>query len=180
MRSPAVRQSRLHLDRVADHRDRRGRRWKLHTLLFSTLLGVMTGQKSFADVERLTANLSAATNRLRGVHRAVPDTTLFDALSTVDPECLRPVLHCATRSAHRSKSHSVDFDLPFGIVSMDGIPTVFHKTIFIGRSICFAADGMVIGRGWLVQEGRDSTAFKRSLNRVLGSWRRWTKAQAGS
>ena len=34
----AVRQARLHLDRVPDHRDRRGRRWKLDTLLFSTLL----------------------------------------------------------------------------------------------------------------------------------------------
>jgi predicted transposase YbfD/YdcC len=116
----AVRQARLHLDRVADHRDRRGRRWKLDILLFSTLLGVMTGQKSFADVERLTANLSAATRRLLGIHRAVPDTTLRDALSTVEPEAIRPILHYATRSAHRSKSLSVDFDLPFGVVSMDG------------------------------------------------------------
>jgi hypothetical protein len=116
----AVRQSRLHLDRVVDHRDRRGRRWKLDTLLFSTLLGVMTGQKSFADVERLTASLSVATRHLLGIRRAVPDTTLRDALSTVEPQELRPILHCATRSAHRSKSLSGDFDLPFGVVSMDG------------------------------------------------------------
>jgi predicted transposase YbfD/YdcC len=116
----SVRQSRLHLDRVTDHRDRRGRRWRLDTLLFSTLLGIMTGQKSFADVERLTANLSTATRRLLGIRRSVPDTTLRDALSTVEPQELRPILHGATRSAHRSKTLSVDFDLPFGVVSMDG------------------------------------------------------------
>ena len=116
----AVRQARLHLDRVPDHRDRRGRRWKLDTLLFSTLLGVMTGQKSFADVERLTARLSVATRHLLGIRRSVPDTTLRDALSTVEPQELRPILHRATRSAYRSKSLSVDFDLPFGVVSMDG------------------------------------------------------------
>jgi hypothetical protein len=116
----SARQSRLHLQRVPDHRDRRGRRWKLDTLLFSTLLGVMTGQKSFADVERLTANLSLATRHLLGIHRQVPDTTLRDALSRVEPQDLRPILHSATRSAHRSKSLGVDFELPFGVVSMDG------------------------------------------------------------
>jgi hypothetical protein len=92
----------------------------LDTLLFSTLLGVMTGQKSFADVERLTANLSLATRHLLGIHRQVPDTTLRDALSRVEPQDLRPILHSATRSAHRSKSLGVDFELPFGVVSMDG------------------------------------------------------------
>ena len=105
---------------MPDHRDRRGRRWQLDTLLFATLLGVMTGQKSFADVERLTASLSVATRHLLGIRRAVPDTTLRDALSTVEPEALRPILHRTTRSAQRSKSLTVDFDLPFGVVSMDG------------------------------------------------------------
>ncbi len=98
----STRQARLHLDRVPDHRDRRGRRWQLDTLLFATLLGVMTGQKSFADVERLTASLSVATRHLLGIRRAVPDTTLRDALSTVEPEALRPILHRTTRSAQRS------------------------------------------------------------------------------
>jgi hypothetical protein len=45
---------------------------------------------------------------------------LRDALSGVQPETLRPILHSVTRSAHRAKSLSVDFDLPFGVVSMDG------------------------------------------------------------
>jgi len=74
----SVRQSRLHFDQVPDHRDRRGRRWQLDTLLFSTLLGVMTGAKSFADVEQLTASVSVAIRRLLGIHRQVPDTTLRD------------------------------------------------------------------------------------------------------
>jgi hypothetical protein len=45
---------------------------------------------------------------------------LRDALSTINPTELRPVLHSTTRSAMRSKSITVDFELPFGVVSMDG------------------------------------------------------------
>jgi hypothetical protein len=55
-----------------------------------------------------------------GIKGRVPATTLRDALSTVDPTELRPVLHSTIRSAMRSKSITVEFDLPFSIVSMDG------------------------------------------------------------
>jgi hypothetical protein len=105
---------------VTDHRDPRGKRWKLPTLLLTSLLGIMTGQKSFADVERLTEDLSMPVRSRFGIRRRISDTTLRDALATVDPAELRPTLHSATRSAIRSKSITVDFDIPFGVVSMDG------------------------------------------------------------
>jgi hypothetical protein len=105
---------------VSDRRDPRGKRWKLPALLWASLLGIMTGQKSLADVERLTAALSMPVRRRFGIRHRISDTTLRDALATIAPAELRPILHSVTRSAMRSKSVSVDFDLPFGIVSMDG------------------------------------------------------------
>lgn len=116
----SARADRLRLDRVTDPRDPRGKRWKLPTLLWASLLGIMTGQKSFADVERLTADLSMPVRRRFGIRRRISDTTLRDALATIAPGDLRPMLHSVTHSAVRSKSVAVDFDLPFGIVSMDG------------------------------------------------------------
>src|SRR5512133_2892770 len=116
----ASRADRLRLDRVPDHRDRRGKRWNLPTLLWASLLGMMAGQKSFAGVESLTDDLSVPVRRRLGIKRRIPDTTLRNALATIDPAELRPVLHSVTRSANRSKSSTVDFDLPFGVVSMDG------------------------------------------------------------
>lgn len=96
----------IRFDRVPDHRDPRGKRWDLSTLLFASLLGTMTGQKSFADVERLTERLAEPVRYRLGIHRRIPDTTLRNALATVDPFALRPVLHSAMRSALRSKSIS--------------------------------------------------------------------------
>jgi hypothetical protein len=105
---------------VTDHRDPRGKRWKLHALLWASLLGMLTGQKSLADVERLTCDLSKPIRHRFGIRRRIPDTTLRDALGTIMPSELRPILHSVTRSAIRSKSIAVDVNLPFGIVSMDG------------------------------------------------------------
>jgi hypothetical protein len=111
---------RIRFDRVPDHRDPRGKRWALSTLLFTSLLGIMSGQTGFADVERLTKQIPMPVRRRFGIRRRIPDTTLRNALLTVEPQALRPILHSATRSALRSKSISVDFDLPFGVLAMDG------------------------------------------------------------
>ena len=43
----------------------------------------MSGQKSFADVERLTDDLSGPVRSRFGIKRGIPDTTLRDALSTI-------------------------------------------------------------------------------------------------
>ncbi len=127
----AAKTDQLCLESVPDQRDRRGRRWELPPLLRACLLGLMTGQKSFADVERLTGNTSKVMQQRLGISRRVPDTTLRDALATVEPEHLSPVLHGAIRSAVRSKSLSVDFGLPFGCIAMDGkhlsVPAVDDK-----------------------------------------------------
>jgi len=91
----------------------------------------MTGQKSFAEVERLSDSTSKVMQRRLGITRRIPDTTLRDALSTVEPKDISPVLHRAVRSAVRSKSLSVDFGLPFGVIAMDGkyvsVPAVDNK-----------------------------------------------------
>lgn len=95
----ASRADRLRLDRVSDHRDPRGKRWNLPTLLWASLLGMMAGQKSFAGVESLTDDLSVSVRRRLGIKRRVPDTSLRNALATIDPAELRPVLHSGTNNA---------------------------------------------------------------------------------
>jgi hypothetical protein len=124
----ATRFDQIRFERVPDPRDPRGKRWALSTLLFASLLGIMTGQKSFADVERFTEQLPRSVRYRFGIRRRIPDTTLRNALGTIELQTLRPILHSTMRSAIRSKSISVDFELPFGIVSMDGkyvtVPTV--------------------------------------------------------
>lgn len=46
-------------DRVPDHREPRGKRWALSTLLFTSLFGIMSGQKGadlpWKQVDRVTA-----------------------------------------------------------------------------------------------------------------------------
>ncbi|MGE5787870.1 MAG: transposase family protein [Myxococcales bacterium] len=108
----ASRADRLRLDRVSDQRDPCGKRWNLPTLLWASLLGMMAGQKGFAGVESLTDDLSVPVRRRLGIKRRIPDTTLRNALATIDPTELRPVLHSVTRSASRSKSIAVDFTYP--------------------------------------------------------------------
>jgi hypothetical protein len=72
---------------------------------------------------------------------------LRDALSTINPTELRPVLHSTTRSAMRSKSITVDFELPFGVVSMDGkyvsVPCVDDQ---YSQQLSRADSGTVTGR----------------------------------
>lgn len=108
----------------------------------------MTGQKSFADVERLTDDLSVPVRNRFGIRRRISDTTLRDAIATIDPDELLPILHSATRSAIRSKSISVDFDLPFGVVSMDGkyvtVPSVDDH--YAQRSTRGEPESAIIGR----------------------------------
>jgi len=78
------------LELVHDGRDPRGIRWDLGTLLRAAVVGIAAGATSLAEVERHTEALSRAMRRTLGIHRRVPDTTLRDALCTVDPEQLVP------------------------------------------------------------------------------------------
>ena len=109
----------LHLEQVPDGRDRRGQRWELGTLLEATVVSLAAGAKGLGEVEDITEAMTPEIRGWLGIPRRVPDTTLRDALLTVDPEGLRPVLHWATRAAHRRKA-LVTEGLPFGVVSLDG------------------------------------------------------------
>ena len=54
-----------------------------------------------------------------GIARRVPDTTLRDALCTLEPRFLAPCLHSLILAAHRRKALRPE-RLPFGIVALDG------------------------------------------------------------
>jgi len=110
------------LDRVPDGRDPRGIRWSLGTLLRSAVAGIAAGATSLAEVERHTKALSQAMRRRLGIPRRVPDTTLRDALCTVDPKTLGPCLHALIRAAYRRKALAPE-GLPFGVASFDGKAT---------------------------------------------------------
>src|SRR5204863_1097582 len=89
------------------------------TLLRTIVGGMLAGKKSLAEVEALSTRLSGPVRRLLGVRRRVPDTTLRDALGTLEPGDMRKPLHALTRAAHRRKALAPD-ELPFGVVSFDG------------------------------------------------------------
>jgi hypothetical protein len=105
------------LDDVAD--PRRRRLWSLGSLLRTVVVGVLAGMKSLAEVEAMSAEMSAESRRLLDIDDRVPDTTMRDILCTLDPEEVRGSLHALTRSAHRRKALAPE-RLPFGVVAMDG------------------------------------------------------------
>jgi len=116
---------RLHearLDEVEDPRDRRGRRWKLSALLSTAILGLVAGCKGLLEVESLTEDLSLATRQRFGIDRRVPDTTLHNLLSTLEPRQVVPILHRVARAALRRKALGPQ-GLPFGVLSLDGKST---------------------------------------------------------
>ena len=110
------------LNEVEDPRDRRGRRWKLSALLSTTILGLVAGCKGLLEVESLTEDLSLPTRQRFGIDRRVPDTTLHNLLSTLEPRQVVPILHRVARAAHRRRALGPE-GLPFGVLSLDGKST---------------------------------------------------------
>src|SRR3954465_7641495 len=90
----------LRLDEVDDARDDRGKRWRLGALLRATLGAMLSGAKSLAQVEALSERLSRPMRRLLGIGRRLPDTTLRNALCTVEPGELCQPLRTLVRKAH--------------------------------------------------------------------------------
>jgi len=110
----------LGLQELPEHRSPRGLRWKsLATLVRAALVALMSGQKSFRDVESLTDEMSVPMRRMLGIGRRVPDTTLRTALSGIAPDDLRDRLRAQVKAAHRRKALA-PFGLPFGVVAIDG------------------------------------------------------------
>jgi len=115
----AKRLTEAELAEVEDPRGKRGRRWKLGTLLVAMLAGMMAGAKGLAEVEELTERLSQPIRRFLGVARRVADTTMRDLLVKLEPGGLRQALYRIVRAARKRKALVPDL-FPFGIVSMDG------------------------------------------------------------
>jgi Transposase DDE domain len=80
---------------------------------------MVAGAKSLANVEALSERMSRPTRRLLGIRRRLPDTTLRNALCTIEPDEVRKPLHALVKKAHRRKALELN-DLPFGVVSLDG------------------------------------------------------------
>ncbi|HJW76113.1 MAG TPA: ISAs1 family transposase [Thermoleophilia bacterium] len=115
----------LKLEQVVDPRARRGRRWELAALLRAMVVGLVTGRRSLAEVEALTAEMSVTMRPVLRVVRRVPDTTARDVLCALDPDDVRRPLHAQIRAAHRRKALAPE-GLPFGVVAMDGKGTAIE------------------------------------------------------
>jgi len=101
--------------------------------LLRTLVGAMlAGAKGLADVEELSERMSTPIKRLFGIQRRVPDTTLRDALCTVEPDELRSCLHTLVHQAQRRKALEPSV-LPFGgfrsMVKRSAFPPLMTGTL---------------------------------------------------
>jgi predicted transposase YbfD/YdcC len=92
---------------VEDPRDRRGRQWKLNSLLDAAWHGMLSGLATLRDVELQTEYA-----------KRVPDTTLWDLLVGLDPQPFRSLLMREVKKAERAKE--LEPDLPFSVVAIDG------------------------------------------------------------
>jgi hypothetical protein len=115
----AVQLQKLRLDEIEDLRSAKGRRWQMKAALSGCLLGLMSGCKSLAEVERLTAKLSRPIRRLLGIGRRLPDTTLRDILCGLPERTVLDLLQRAVSAARRGKSLEC-VELPFHMAAMDG------------------------------------------------------------
>ncbi len=107
----------------ADGRSTRGRTWKdPKPLLKIALLGLLAGCKGPKEVEDLSKELPKSIRKLLGIPRRIPDTTLRDFLTKLDPIKLHNMLWVAGYDAGRRKAlrHRDDIDIPFGVLSADG------------------------------------------------------------
>ena len=107
----------LRFDDIPDPRKARGVRWALPTLVSTAMWSLLLLGRSLRGAEALSEDLSAS-RRLR-IRRRVPDSTLGDALSRLDPEALRAHLREHIRAEHRRKALAWAV-LPIGAVSIDG------------------------------------------------------------
>ncbi|MEI8167882.1 MAG: ISAs1 family transposase, partial [Chloroflexales bacterium] len=147
------RQEALCFDDIPDPRDPRGIRWPLVTLLSTAMWGLLTVGRSLRAAEELSEDLADAGKRLR-IPRRVPDSTLGDALSRLDPEPLRDHLRQCIRAEHRRKALAPTV-LPIGVVSIDG------KEVARTKTQCHAASQEQTG-----PDGRPQFSF-RVLNASL-------------
>jgi len=90
-------------------------------VLRAALAGLLLGKRGLADVERMTEEMEEAACALLRIRGRLPDTTLRDVLTRVDPNDVRRVLHKQVRDAKRRKQFV--YDLPVRAWAMDGKAT---------------------------------------------------------
>jgi hypothetical protein len=111
------------LEKAPDPRHKQGQRWKkLGVLLKVVVVGLMAARKGLLETEALIAEMSLSMQRMLGIPRRVPDTTLRNTLIKLSPDDLRHCLHAQIKAAHRRKALE-PLGLPFGIVAIDGKTT---------------------------------------------------------
>lgn len=103
-----------------DPRSKQGRRWNFSTLLKTVCLGLVTGCKGLGQVEELTCDLSRPARKLLGIDRRVPDTTLRNFLTKLDPLSVCQLIYVVGYDAWRRKALKKLDEFPFHAVSMDG------------------------------------------------------------
>lgn len=109
----------LKLQLIQDSRRAAGKRWRLDVVLRTSLIGMMAGCQSVADVEALTSNMSRDLRLKLGISRRLPDTTLREILLRLEPDEVRGALHCLIHSAWRRKALALE-GFPFHVLALDG------------------------------------------------------------
>jgi len=102
---------------ITDPRARRGRRWKLSELINAAFCGLLGACATLRDVEGMTDELGQVGRQY--VPRRVPDTTLWQFLSRLDPSEFRVQLRQQIKALWRAKSLD-PVGLPCGAVAVDG------------------------------------------------------------
>lgn len=111
--------------RVTDPRTGSSTYWRMTTVLPVVVMGLVAGARSLAELETLTATMSAAARRWFRLARRLPDTTARELLVRLVPEELRAVLHAQIRIFHRQKALEPE-GFRWGVVSMDGKATTIR------------------------------------------------------
>jgi len=109
----------LQLHAVPDARDSRWVKWHLATVLRVLIVSMTAGCISLLQAEALTEEMSPQMRRTLKILRRIPDTTLRTIAAALEPDDIRPVMHCQIRAAHRRKALKPD-GLPFNVVMLDG------------------------------------------------------------
>ena len=106
---------------VPEHRQVAKVKWQRGKLLQGLLLGLISGRNGFSGVERLSKVLSAASRKVLGLGRRIPDTTLSEFVCGLKTAGLQNVLLEMSKRMHRRKSlDGLTRDLPIRMLSIDG------------------------------------------------------------
>lgn len=116
----AVRKVRVDWDeKVADPRNRRGRRHKHHGLLNLLVASFAAGQTTLRRMEELSRDVSSVARRVLSLVKRVSDTTLYMLLASQKVAGLRETLVRQVKAMLESKLLKRDL-FRFGVVAFDG------------------------------------------------------------